>query len=96
MPPEEVVLFKNIALSDVDTGGQTSTIGEPSVANNGREIFMTGNWYATKSLDDGSTWDFVSPRNTLPPASGGVLLRSDDAVRPEPGHYYLDPSVQHI
>ena len=71
MPPEEVVLFKNIALSDVDTGGQTSTIGEPSVANNGREIFMTGNWYATKSLDDGSTWDFVSPYNTLPPASGG-------------------------
>ena len=67
----EVVLFENIPLSGADTGEQAILIGEPSVANNGREIFMTGNVYATKSLDAGNTWDFVSPSNTLPRVSGG-------------------------
>jgi hypothetical protein len=67
----EVVLFHNIGLSDVDTSEQTSNVGEPSVANNGREILATGNWYATRSLDNGVTWDFISPFNFFPPASGG-------------------------
>ena len=52
MPPGDLVLFKNIGLTDADTGGHTATIGEPTVANNGREILYTGNWYATRSLDD--------------------------------------------
>ena len=52
MPPGDLVLFKNIGLTDADTGGHTGTIGEPTVANNGREILYTGNWYATRSLDD--------------------------------------------
>lgn len=71
MPPGDLVLFKNIGLTDADTGGHTATIGEPTVANNGREILYTGNWYATRSLDDGASWDFLSPFNYLPPASGG-------------------------
>lgn len=65
-----VVWFRNKSLSDADTGGQTSTVGEPSVANNGREILVTGNWYATKSLDNGQTWSHMSPYNTLPPPDG--------------------------
>jgi hypothetical protein len=62
-----ITLLRNIALTDSDTGGQTSSVGEPSVANNGKEIFVSGNWYATKSLDDGSTWTFVDPYTLLPP-----------------------------
>lgn len=71
MPPGDLVLFQNSGLTDADTGGQTSTVGEPSLANNGQQIFVTGNWYATRSLDNGTSWDFVSPFNFLPPASGG-------------------------
>ena len=71
MPPDDLVLFGNIALSDADTGGQTSTVGEPSVANNGREILLTGNWYATRSLDGGASWAHMSPFNFLPPVDGG-------------------------
>ena len=61
MPPGDLVLFHNIGLTDADTGGQTSTVGEPSLANNGQQILVTGNWYATRSLDHGTSWDFVSP-----------------------------------
>lgn len=71
MPAGDFILFRNLGLSDADTSGQTSTVGEPSIANNGREIFVTGNWYATRSLDNGATWDSVSPFNALPPVSGG-------------------------
>ena len=66
-----VVLYKNIGLSDIDTGGQTSTVGEPSLANAGRQVFFSGNWYATKSLDAANTWIFVNPYNTLPSVNGG-------------------------
>jgi hypothetical protein len=71
MPPADFVLFRNISLGDPETGGQTSTVGEPSLANNGDQIWLTGNWYATRSLDNGTAWTFVSPYNTLPPVNGG-------------------------
>ena len=71
MPASDFVLFRNIGLSDAAINAQTSTVGEPSLSNNGREIFVTGNWYATRSLDNGDNWAFVSPYNVLPPADGG-------------------------
>ncbi len=66
-----VVLYKNSGLPDTATNNQTSTVGEPSLANIGREVFFSGNWYSAKSFDSGSTWDFVSPYNTLPTVDGG-------------------------
>jgi hypothetical protein len=36
-------------------------IDEPSVSNNGRVIFYTGNWYASESNDSGNTWSYVNP-----------------------------------
>ncbi len=71
MSAGDFVLFKNIALGDQATGVQTSSVGEPSVANNGKQIFVTGNWYATKSVDSGNTWQYVNPFSTLPSAAGG-------------------------
>jgi hypothetical protein len=71
VPPNDLLLFHNIGLTDANTGGQTSNVGEPSVANNGREILLSGNWYATASLDAGTSWSFMSPYNTLPPVDGG-------------------------
>jgi hypothetical protein len=71
MAPGDFVFFRNIPLTDSAVGGQTSTVGEPSLGNNGRELFLTGNWYATRSLDNGTTWSYVSPYNALPPLDGG-------------------------
>ncbi|MFQ6028984.1 MAG: hypothetical protein ACE5Q6_16000 [Dehalococcoidia bacterium] len=70
-PAGQLVLFRNIGLTDADTGVQTSNVGEPSVANNGREILVTGNWFASRSLDNGATWDHINPFDYFPPASGG-------------------------
>jgi hypothetical protein len=34
---------------------------EPSTANNGQYVFQTGNWYATRSFDNGATWSYLNP-----------------------------------
>ena len=41
------------------------------MANNGQQIFVTGNSYAIRSLDGASSSDFISPFNFLPPTDGG-------------------------
>ena len=61
MPPEDFVLFRNVSLTDADTAGQTGVVDEPSVSNNGQRILVTGNWYASRSLDNGTTWDYLNP-----------------------------------
>ncbi len=66
-----VVFLRNVALADTATDGQTSTVGEPSVATSADQVFLTGNWYASKSLDNGGSWQFVDPYTLLPPADDG-------------------------
>ncbi|HVS13137.1 MAG TPA: hypothetical protein VMV46_04390 [Thermoanaerobaculia bacterium] len=82
MAASDLVFFHNEALTDADTSGQTSTVGEPSVANNGRQIFVTGNWYASRSLDAGASWIFTSPFNTLPPVDGGFCCDQTTLYEP--------------
>lgn len=41
--------------------GFTSTVGEPSWANDGPVILYTGNWHAQVSEDDGINWDYLPP-----------------------------------
>jgi hypothetical protein len=67
----QVAIFKNVALTDVHTADRTSTVGEPSLANNGRHILYTGNWYAARSADSGATWDAIDPFTFFPPVDGG-------------------------
>ena len=66
-----VVLYRNSSLSDTASNNQTSTVGETSLANAGSRVFFSGNWYASKSLNSGSSWSFVDPYSTLPAADGG-------------------------
>jgi hypothetical protein len=89
-----VALLKNIALTDIDTGGQTSSVGEPSIANNGDEIFVSGNWYATKSLDGAATWAFVDPFNLLP--TPGSEFCCDQVVLYDPSRNLLFWLLQYV
>lgn len=92
MPP--IALLKNIALADTDTGGQTSSVGEPSIANHDNEIFVSGNWYATKSLDAGSSWTFVNPYTLLPPP--GPEFCCDQVVLYDPSRNLLFWLLQYV
>lgn len=67
----KLTILNNLQLSSIDTNSQTSTVCEPSIANVGRQWLVTGNWFASQSLDDGATWNFINPYTFFPPAAGG-------------------------
>jgi hypothetical protein len=66
-----ISLISTAGLADTATGGNTSTVGEPSVGASDRHVFVTGNWYASRSTDSGVTWTHVDPFTALPSAAGG-------------------------
>ena len=66
-----ISLISNVGLDDGATNDDTSTVGEPSVAAAASQVFVTGNWYASSSTDDGVSWTHVDPFSALPPAAGG-------------------------
>jgi hypothetical protein len=52
------------------TNGSTSLVCEPTTDSSGSQVFVTGNWFASASVDGGANWTFVNPYKTLqPPAS---------------------------
>ncbi|MBK8729152.1 MAG: hypothetical protein IPM00_07020 [Tetrasphaera sp.] len=65
-----VTLTTNIGLDDDATGLQTSSVGEPSVAASTSTVFMTGNWYASRSSDRGATWGVIDPFTEFPTDRG--------------------------
>jgi hypothetical protein len=77
-----VRLINNIGLGDTATSTQTSTVGEPTAAASGSNIFVTGNWYASRSTNGGADWTLVDPFTTLPSAAGGFCC--DQIVLYEP------------
>jgi hypothetical protein len=61
-----ISIRSSFALNDTATNDSTSTVGEPSIAVGGRGIFVTGNWYASRSTNAGHTWAHVDPFTTPP------------------------------
>ncbi len=64
-------ILKDIGLNQTATGRQTGTIAEPSLACSGKRMFVTGNWFASRSTSAGSRWKFIDPYTELPPAGAG-------------------------
>jgi hypothetical protein len=58
-------IFRNSTLPIAAVGGTWANVSgrahEPSTGANGKNVFQTGNWYATRSLDNGATWTYVNP-----------------------------------
>lgn len=65
----KLTILKKISLPFSATNGQTSTVGEPSLAINKNQILYSGNWYACKSIDNGETWKYLNPYTFLSPPS---------------------------
>lgn len=80
MAPFDVTLLQNTALDDAATNDTTSTVGEPSLAWSNRDVYVTGNWFASRSTDDGATWTHVDLFTTLPPAAHDSLPCCDNVV----------------
>lgn len=66
-----LTILKNIALDDTATSERTATVGEPTVAATGARLFVTGNWFASRSTNGGASWTLIDPFTELPAAAGG-------------------------
>lgn len=77
-----VNLIKNIGLGDSATSTQTSNVNETTVATSNSNIFVTGNWFASSSINNGKSWTQVDPFTALPPAANGFCC--DQVVVYEP------------
>jgi hypothetical protein len=64
------VVLKSI-LTPAAASLQTSTVGEPSVSSNAKEVLYSGNWYAAHSVNSGATWALINPYTFFPPAAAG-------------------------
>lgn len=58
---QQIKLLANRTLAP----SETSSILETSVANKGKLVFYTGNWFAARSADDGLTWSYINPTSTF-------------------------------
>ena len=88
-------LFQNRGLTDANIGGQTSSVGEPSVCNTpDGEVLLSGNWYTTKSLDRGTSWHFIDPYHLLPPVAGGFCC--DQVVAYDPANNLVCWLLQYV
>jgi hypothetical protein len=74
-----ISLISNVALNDPATNDDTSTVAEPSVAAANGQIFATGNWFASRSTNNGGTWTYVDPF-AVPPVTAGSGLNCCDAL----------------
>jgi hypothetical protein len=78
-----ISIIANTPLEDAATNDDTSTVGEPSLAMANDQLFVTGNWYASRSTDAGGSWTHVDPFTALPSAAGGFccdqVVEHDDA-----------------
>jgi len=56
--PQQAARVNSTVFRDttLPSGGQFSPVNEPSTDVNGKYVFATGNWYATYSKNNGSTW----------------------------------------
>jgi hypothetical protein len=48
------------------TTPDVTAVLEPAVANKGQLVFYTGNWFAARSTDGGSTWRYLQPTSVMP------------------------------
>jgi hypothetical protein len=65
-------------------GASTSLVGEPSVGQVVDTAWYTGNWYAARSVDSGTSWTYVSPYTRFPATDGGFCC--DQRVLYVPSH----------
>lgn len=57
-------IFRNTTLPVAAVGGAWSNASytqEPSTGANGKNVFHTANWYATRSTNNGGAWTYVNP-----------------------------------
>src|SRR6185503_16225648 len=66
LPQRPSSLLRFLTSDVLPPGNGSFTINEPSVAQSGKFVFYTGNWYAARSSAGGASWSFFIPWTGMP------------------------------
>jgi hypothetical protein len=62
LAPGDAQIYRKTLFGSVIPSGYKSNVMESSVAQHGKRVFYTGNWFAARSANDGgATWTYVNP-----------------------------------
>jgi hypothetical protein len=89
-----LTLVQNLGLDDTATSQLTGTVCEPTASANDRQLFVTGNWFASSSVDGGANWTFVNPFTRFPASAGGFCC--DQIVLYNPSHHIWIWLLQYV
>ena len=82
--PAGRLLHRLIQLTPSAFGLAVRMVAEPSVAVGDSVIWVTGNWFAARSGDDGATWTYVNPYVDFP-----TFASDQDTAYDGPRHAFL-------
>ncbi len=65
LAPGDAQLYRNVTFGSGFPSGSRSNIMESSVAENGKNVFYTGNWFAARSTNGGQGWTYINPAASM-------------------------------
>jgi hypothetical protein len=73
IPPPQPYAASTFTVGRTTTLAPTysSSVSEPSLGSQGNGIFVTNNWGASRSTDNGSSWSYIDPFSKFPDSGTG-------------------------
>lgn len=65
LAPGDAQVYRNVTFGSGFPSGSRSNIMESSVAENGKNVFYTGNFFAARSTNGGQGWTYVNPAASM-------------------------------
>ena len=65
LAPGDAQIYRNVTFGSGFPSGSRSNIMESSVAENGKNVFYTGNWFAARSTNGGQGWTYINPAASM-------------------------------
>jgi hypothetical protein len=78
--PGDFHFFKKHVLTDAESSTSTANVLEPTAAQASNKILYTGNWFAAKSTDNGTTFTYVNPYTIFTPPTGMVFCCDQEVI----------------
>ena len=63
--PGDAQVYLNFSLGATIPNSRKSNVLEASTAQNGKYVYFTGNWFAARSINGGSTWSYLNAYNGM-------------------------------
>ncbi|MFZ2520469.1 MAG: hypothetical protein WA089_17355, partial [Anaerolineae bacterium] len=79
LAPGDAQLYRNVAFGGTIPSGNKSNVLEPSLGVGGKYAFYSGNWFAARSVNGGSTWSYINAYTNMSDFCCDQIVQYDKA-----------------